>query len=77
MLVFSELRLKDKHKPFHFAQLWDEFCAMYTDSKAEEISRGKIEFLIFSLIIYPSLWYTQACICLCIYITILETHISL
>ncbi|KAJ8309209.1 hypothetical protein KUTeg_014083 [Tegillarca granosa] len=36
-----ELRLKDKHKPFHFAQLWDEFCAMYTDAKAEEISRDE------------------------------------
>lgn len=36
-----ELRLKKSHKPFQFAQMWDEFCALYTDSKPDEISRDE------------------------------------
>lgn len=36
-----ELRLKNHHKPFQLAQLWDDFCAMYTDSCADEITRDE------------------------------------
>lgn len=36
-----ELRLKKSHKPFQFAQMWDEFCVLYTDSKPDEISRDE------------------------------------
>ncbi|XP_062572407.1 putative FERM domain-containing protein FRMD8P1 [Saccostrea cucullata] len=36
-----ELRLKKNHRPFQFAQLWDEFCALYTDAKPDEISRDE------------------------------------
>ena len=36
-----ELRLKNHHKPFQLAQLWDDFCAVYTDSSADEISRDE------------------------------------
>lgn len=36
-----ELRLKNHHKPFQLAQLWDDFCALYTDSSADEISRDE------------------------------------
>ncbi|KAK3093563.1 hypothetical protein FSP39_017341 [Pinctada imbricata] len=36
-----ELRLKKHHKPFHFAQMWDELCALYTDEKVDEIARDE------------------------------------
>nr|XP_022331009.1 FERM domain-containing protein 8-like [Crassostrea virginica] len=36
-----ELRLKKSHKPFQFAQMWDEFCVLYTDAKPDEISRDE------------------------------------
>ena len=39
--VFSELRLKKKHKPFYMVQQWDELCSKYTDAKAEDISNGQ------------------------------------
>ncbi|XP_069118995.1 FERM domain-containing protein 8-like [Argopecten irradians] len=35
------LRLKLSHKAFQFAQLWDEFCSMYTDAKTDEVSRDE------------------------------------
>ena len=38
--IITELRLKNHHRPFQLAQLWDDFCAMYTDSSADEITRG-------------------------------------
>ncbi|OWF36489.1 FERM domain-containing protein 8 [Mizuhopecten yessoensis] len=36
-----ELRLKRSHKAFQFAQLWDEFCGIYTDAKTDEVSRDE------------------------------------
>lgn len=42
VLIPVELRLKKSHKPFQFAQMWDEFCVLYTDSKPDEISRGEV-----------------------------------
>lgn len=42
LLIPLELRLKKSHKPFQLAQMWDEFCELYTDSKPDEISRGEV-----------------------------------
>ncbi|XP_062572405.1 FERM domain-containing protein 8-like [Saccostrea cucullata] len=36
-----ELRLKKNHIPFQFAQLWDEYCELYTDANPDEISRDE------------------------------------